>query len=282
MSALEPWQWVLAGAGALLVGVSKTGIAGLGMVFVAIFANLLPAKEASGFVLPMLIFGDVVAVTSYRRHTQWRYLWRLFPWTAAGVLVGWWAMGRIDNRQASALIGGIIVVLIAVHLWRRRRVKMGEAKSLGAAMVGSGAGDGNAGVAAGAVTGAATRAGADDHGVWFAPTIGVLAGFTTLVANAAGPLMAIYLLAMRLPKMEFVGTGAVFFLLLNCFKVPFMVNLDLITVESFGFNLLLAPVVFGGAMLGRWILPRINQRVFEYLALGTGALAGVRLLWAAW
>ena len=80
--------------------------------------------------------------------------------------------------------------------------------------------------------------------------IGVLAGFTTLVANAAGPLMAIYLLAMRLPKMEFVGTGAVFFMLLNLFKVPFMVNLGLIDAQSFKLNLLLAPAVFIGAWRG--------------------------------
>ena len=169
----------------------------------------------------------------------------LMPWTAAGVVIGYFAMGRIDDRQARTLIGAIILVMVAVQLWRRSRLKPGEIEEAGA---------------------------------WFAPTIGVLAGFTTLVANAAGPLMAIYLLAMRLPKMEYVGTGAVFFLLLNCFKVPFMVNLGLITGDSFGFNLMLAPAVFIGAMIGRRLLPLINQKLFENLALGLSAVAGVRLL----
>ena len=106
----------------------------------------------------------------------------------------------------------------------------------------------------------------------------MLAGFTTLVANAAGPLMAIYLLAMRLPKMAFIGTAAVFFLLLNLFKVPFMVGLGLITVDSFSFNLALAPAVFTGALLGRWLLPRVSQAWFERLALALSAAAGLKLL----
>jgi uncharacterized membrane protein YfcA len=117
-----------------------------------------------------------------------------------------------------------------------------------------------------------------EHRAWFAPTIGVLAGFTTLVANAAGPLMAVYLLAMRLPKMEYVGTAAMFFMLLNLFKVPFMVSLGLINEVSFGLNLKLAPFVLIGALIGRKVLTRINQRWFENIALTLSALAGARLL----
>jgi pyruvate dehydrogenase E1 component len=98
------------------------------------------------------------------------------------------------------------------------------------------------------------------------------------VSMGLGPLMAIYLLAMRLPKMEYVGTAAVFFLLLNLYKVPFMISLGLITPPSFTLNLWLAPAVLAGAWLGRRILPRINQKVFENLALFFSAAAGLRLL----
>lgn len=244
MMHFEIWQWALAFLGALLVGVSKTGIAGLGMLFVVIFAQIMPAKQATGIVLPLLICGDVIAVASYRQHTQWRFLWKLFPWTALGVLIGYFALGRIDDQQAKILIGLIILILLVVHLARRRGVVKGEG----------------------------------EHGWWFAPTIGVLAGFTTLVANAAGPLMVIYLLAMRLPKMEFVGTGAVFFMLLNLFKVPFMVRLGLISSSSLMLNLYLAPAVFLGAYLGRKILVTLDQRLFENLALVLSAAAGVKLL----
>jgi len=240
----ELWQWILAVAAALLVGISKTGIAGLGMLFVVIFAQIMPAKQATGIVLPLLILGDLIAVGSYRQHTRWTYLWRLFPWTAAGVVIGYLAFRHIDDAHAKLLIGTIVLVLVAVHLARRRGAVKAEA----------------------------------EHGWWFAPMIGILAGFTTLVANAAGPLMVIYLLAMRLPKMEFVGTGAVFFMLLNLFKVPFMVNLGLITNTSMVVNLWLAPAVIAGAWLGKKILLKLNQRVFENLALALSAAAGVKLL----
>lgn len=245
----ESWQWVVAALAALLVGVSKGGIAGLGFLPVVIFAQVLPStRQSSGFVLPLLIFGDVVAVLNFRRHTRWAHLWKLFPWTVAGVLVGYFALGRINDRQAAKLIGLIVFGLVLLQLWRRRREKLAQPGE------------------------------AFDQGWWFGPTIGVLAGFTTLVANAAGPLMAIYLLAMHLPKLEFVGTGAVFFMLLNWFKVPFMVNLGLITADSVKFNLLLAPAVLAGTFAGRWLLTRINQKGFENLALGLSAAGAVKLL----
>ena len=113
---------------------------------------------------------------------------------------------------------------------------------------------------------------------WFAIAAGVLAGFTTQVANAAGPVMVLYLLAMRLPKMEFLGTGAVFFLCLNLFKAPFMAGLGMITADSFRINVMLAPAVVAGALAGRWIVHRINQQWFELIALVLTLAAGVKLL----
>lgn len=239
----EPWQWAIAIFAAVFAGVSKTGIGGLGMLAVVLFAQIMPAKEATGMVLPLLCFGDIAAVASFRRHATWGHLWKLFPWTAVGVVLGYLALGRINEHQTRVLIGCIVLGLVGLHLIRRRR--------------------------AGEET---------EHGVWFAPTIGVLAGFTTLVANAAGPLMVIYLLSMRLPKLEFMGTGAVFFMILNWFKVPFMVHLGLITTESIEVNLMLAPAVFAGAWLGRKILHRMNQRLFENLALVLSALAAIELI----
>lgn len=241
---IEPWQWVLVVIGAFSVGLAKTGIAGLGILFAAIMANLMPTRESSGFVLPLLIVGDLVAVASYRSHTQWKFLWKLFPWTALGVALGWFAMGRIDDRQARLLIGGIICGMVIMHIWRQR-----------------GGGKKHA-----------------DLSPWLAPLFGILGGFTTLVANAAGPLMALYFLAMKLPKMEFVGTAAMFFLVLNLFKVPFMVELGLVNSASFQVNLLLVPAVLAGAWLGRIVLPKLDQKRFELFALTLSAAAGLRLL----
>jgi hypothetical protein len=245
---VEPLQWVIGVLGAFMVGVSKTGIAGVSALFVALFVHVFPSsKQASGLVLPLLLFGDCIAVLAYRRHAQWRYLRKLFPWTAVGVVLGYFALGHISDRSARYLIGGIIISLAALSYWW----KYGAAK-------------------------AQDRAAAAHWSL--AASIGIVAGFITLVANAAGPLLAIYFVAMRLPKMEYVGTIAVFFLVLNLFKVPFMVNLGLITTQSFEFNLLLAPAVLLGAITGRWLLTRINQSLFEQLVLGLSAVAGLLLI----
>jgi uncharacterized protein len=250
----DPLQWIFAALGAFLVGVSKSGITGISIFSVALFTHIFPSsKQASGIVLPLLIIGDVVAVLSYRRHTQWRYLWKLFPFTAAGVVLGYFALGAISDRHARLMIGAIIVSLSVLSYWRRFHSSPTE----------------NAG----------ESDGTGRHHSWiFAASVGVVAGFITLIANAAGPLMAIYLVSMRLPKLEYVGTAAVFFMCLNLFKVPFMVSLGLITIHSFGFNLLLAPAVVFGAFAGRRLLARINQTLFERLVLLLSAIAGILLL----
>jgi uncharacterized protein len=243
----DPLLWLFAALGAFMVGVSKTGITGLSILSIALFTHVFPSsKQASGLVLPLLIFGDCVAVFAYRKHTQWPYVWRLFPWTGLGVVLGYFTLGRISDHTAKLMIGGIIVSLAALSFWRRY------------------------------VSAPIDERAAALH--WsVAAFIGVIAGFITLVANAAGPLMAIYLVAMRMPKMEYVGTTAVFFMLLNLFKVPFMVNLGLITPQSFGFNLLLAPAVLLGAVAGRWLLMRVNQKRFEQLVLALSAIGGILL-----
>jgi uncharacterized membrane protein YfcA len=240
---LPAWDWFLAALGALLVGVAKTGITGLSLLFVTLFAAVMPARQSTGVVLPLLILGDIVAFVSYRRHAQWSHVWRLLPWAAVGIVIGTLAMGRMNERETRVSIGVIVVSLTVLHL-ARRAGKVPETL---------------------------------DYGAWFAPAIGVLAGFTSLVANASGPLMVIYLLAMRLPKLEYMGTGAVFFLILNLFKFPLMVGLGLITVPSLTFNLILAPAVIVGTLLGRWILGRIDQRVFENIALALTVIAGARM-----
>ena len=252
----EPWQWALLLTGAFVVGLAKTGIAGLGILFVALLANAMPARQATGVVLPMLILGDVFAVLLYRQHTEWRHLWKLFPWTAVGVVLGWLALGHVDDLQTKRLVGGILSFLLAVHYWR-----VGSAK---------------------AVVVEKTAVQLEDRlaiaPAWVAAGTGLMAGFTTLVANAAGSVMTIYLLAMRLPKLGFLGTNAVFFLLLNWFKVPFMVNLGLINPESLWLNLRLAPAVIAGCLLGRYAVVRMNQKLFEATALILTAIAAIKLL----
>ncbi len=243
------WAWTLAILGALLIGISKSGIAGLGVLAVAMFTLIFPARSSTGIVLPILMVGDVVAVLHFRRNALWTYLIRLAPWTALGVILGYFALGRLDSLLVGKLIGGILLVVTVLQFWRMISVRGVEQ--------------------AGEVVA---------HNLWLTALVGILAGFFTMVSNASGPIMIIYLLAMGLPKMEFMGTSAWFYFLLNAAKVPFSVNLGLITPESLTFDLLMAPFAIVGGLLGYQILKRINQRVFEQLALLFTAIAALRLV----
>lgn len=242
----EPWQWLLLAAGAFTAGFSKTGIPGLGILFVAVFANVMPARQATGVVLPLLIVGDVFAVLSYRAHAQWSHLGRLLVPTIGGVVLGWLALRFADDRQTTRLIGALLAIMLAVHLLRKARPESAEAAS---------------------------------HApLWFGVLAGVFAGFATQVANAAGPVMMLYLLAMRLPKLEFLGTSAVFFMAVNLFKVPFTVQLGLINAQSLVVTAWLAPAVIAGALIGRVVAGKVNQRAFEVAALALTAAATAKLL----
>ena len=241
------WQWILVVLGAFLIGLSKTGFAGIGVLFAVLFNYVMPAKLATGFVLPMLCFGDVVAVLVYRRHADWRALVRIFPCAAVGVAIGYFIMGRIDDQQARRLIGGILLFMVVLHFWRRWRET-------------------------------AEAPGAAPTSPWFAVMAGMFAGFATLMANASGPVMTLYFLAMRLPKMEFLGTAAVFYLLLNLFKVPFMAHLGIINASSLLVNLEMLPVVLVGTLAGKWLVQRINQKAFETVLLTLTFLGGLKLL----
>jgi uncharacterized protein len=243
---LELWQWALGALGAFLVGLSKTGIPGLGILNVAIFALVFPARESVGLVLVILICGDIVAVTTYRRDASWSHLLRLFPWAAAGIVAGYFALGRVDDWQMRHLIGIILLCLVVLQYVRSRRAAPGSE--------------------------------APPPAPWLAPIAGITAGFTTMVANAAGPVMVLYLLAMRLPKILFIGTAAWYFLLLNLFKMPFSALLGLINPASLGVSLLLGPFAMLGALIGRPIAERLNQRVFELIALGLTLIAALLMV----
>lgn len=241
----ETWQWVLLYLAAVISGFSKTGIPGISILSVSIYANVLPARMATGVVLPMLIFADIFAFLIYRKNLEWKRVGRLLPWALGGLVLGWLALGRVDDRQTARLVGGIIAAMLGLHLWRLWKNPDEVAAHAPA---------------------------------WFGPVMGVFAGITTMIANAAGPVMTLYLLAMRLNKLEFLGTGAAFFLLINWIKVPFIAQLGLINATSLSLNLHLLPAVAIGALLGRPVVERVNQKVFENVALTLTALAVVKLL----
>jgi uncharacterized membrane protein YfcA len=264
---LSPLDVSLLAAAACLVGLSKTALPGAGTLAVAVFAAVLPARESTGALLVLLIVGDLFAVRMYHAHADFPTLRRMVPTVLVGVGAGAAFLALAGDTTVRRVIAVILLVLVAVTLVRRRAA----ARRAPAA-----AAPGSREAAAGALTPAA---GAGSRRRIETGVYGTLAGFTTMVANAGGPVMSMYLLAARFPVQQFLGTAAWFFLAVNLAKTPFSVALGLISLRSLTLDLLLAPAVVVGALVGRRVARRIDQAVFERLVLTlTVVSAGYLLL----
>ena len=239
------YRAILLVVAALGIGFSKSGFQGVGMIHVLIFAFLFGARDATGVLLPLLIVGDVCAVCYFGKQAQWTHIRRLLPPTILGVVIGWMLMKQLDEAMFKPLVGIIILSLTCIQITRMWRPNWFEKFP---------------------------------HERWFAWSLGMLVGITTMLANAAGPVMALYLIAVSLPKLELVGTGAWFFLVINTLKLPFSYNMGLISLETLTLNAIFAPAVLPGMLLGRWLIHRVSQRVFDSLLLAFTAIFSLRLI----
>ncbi|MFJ9723862.1 sulfite exporter TauE/SafE family protein [Streptomyces sp. NPDC101209] len=244
------WEFAALAFAALLVGFSKTAVSGANTVSLAVFAAVLPARASTGVLLPVLIVGDVLAVVTYRRHAHWPTLWRLFPAVAAGVVIGTLFLMWAGDGIVRTSIGAILLLMAGVTIWRRRTAEAEEEPD--------------------SVSSRAGRAKARSYGV--------LGGFTTMVANAGGPVMSMYLLSAGFRKLGFLGTSAFFFLIVNVSKVPFSAGLGLIDGRSLLLDAALAVFVVPGALFGKWAVNRINQKLFEQLVIAATIVGGLQLL----
>ena len=244
---LTATQWLLAAIGATGVGVSKAGVAGVGLLHVVIFAFLFGARDSTGVVLPMLLAGDLTAVGTFHQHARWDYIRRMLPPACLGVVLAAMVMQRLDDALFKPVIGWIILGLAILQVIRMRRPGW---------------------------------FGRVPHSRPFAWATGLLVGAATMMANAAGPIFALYTLTVALPKLEIVGTSAWFFFLINTFKVPFSVWLGLIHGQTLLLNVLLLPAIFAGVWMGRWAVHRLPQQAFEMLMLAFAVVASLRLIGA--
>lgn len=242
MPELAAWQWALGAVCAACVGVAKTGVPGFGILVVPLMVLAVGDARASvGWLLPLLCVADVFAIVYYRRHTEARRLFSLAPWVLVGMVGGTLALGA-NEALLRRIVGAIVLSMIAVHIVRKRR-------------------------------GDALAAPGRAQGVVF----GAVAGFATTVANAAGPVMNVYLLSKRLPKEEFLAAGAWFFFVINLSKIPIYGARGMIDGTSLLFDALMLPAVATGALLGRAALRRFPQRAFEVVVLTLTAAATLLL-----
>jgi len=230
---------------AFLVGFSKTGIPGLGILIVPMLATVFPVKLSIGALLPMLLLGDLFAIVRYHRHAQWNKLWRLFPFVFLGMIPARFLLAGIPNRDLKLILGVLVLLLILLEIARRHYNWERIPKSL-----------------------------------VFVGFMGILAGFATTVGNVAGPIMSVYLLSMGMNKHEFMGTGAWYYLIVNATKIPIFAQLGMITADTLRFDLISAPVIISGALLGIVILPRIPQKLFIKLIFTLATIAALGLIYS--
>lgn len=249
MSHLSALDLSLLALGACLVGLSKTALPGAGTLSVGLFAAVLPARQSTGALLVLLILGDLFAVWTYHAHADWAALRRLVPAVLVGVLVGTLFLATAGDGTVRRVIGAILLALIAVTLVQRGAAARRRSQS------------DDAPVARSAQANGRTSRGLASTGY------GVLAGFTTMVANAGGPVVSMYFLSARFSVTRFLGTAAWFFFAVNVAKTPFSVSLGLIDLASLRLDLLLAPAVVVGAFAGRRLARRIDQMLFDRLVI---------------
>lgn len=279
--------WLVLALVALSVGVSKSALPGLSTLGVALIATVMPAKESTGLLLLLLLCGDLVAVSSYWRQADWRLLSRMLLPVLGGVLVGVVFLARVDDLVMRRTIGGVLLALLAVRAVRwfvdRRSARRAERDAAQDGSGNAGAADTAAAdaadmpVAVGASVPAGEPAAQRPH-LGVGSVYGTLAGFTTMVANAGGPVMSLYLLSVGATKLRFMGTAACFFFATNLVKLPFSIGLSLVTVDTLRTALVLVPLVLLGAVIGRRLLRSIDQKLFERLVIGLTITASIFLL----
>ncbi len=268
MNELSLTHWGLLAFGSLIMGMSKGGIPGAGNLTVAIFALVLEdalgpmgVPLSVGLLLPVLISADATATLVYRRHADWSYILRLLPFFLIGTLLGWWAFDYFqagDDRVAllKGLIGFILLSMTALHFGLKSLNSQKSKPSFRE--------EAENGMPKGSVS----------LGIFF----GSLGGVATMLANAAGPIAQLYLLVMGLPKYAFIGTSAWLFLIVNLCKVPLMIDLKIITLDSMSVSLWMFIPAMIGAATAPLFVKFLNQKLFEALIWFFIVLAGLRML----
>ncbi len=244
LSDIKIQQWIILFAVALMIGMSKTGVSGIGLIVVPMLAFGFGAKESTGIMMPVLIVADIYAVWYYHRMAEWKYIIRLLPWAVLGTFAGVIIGKMISANQFRILMSAIVIVGLLIMVIRDLIKKSNSVPTHPA----------------------------------FAISLGIFAGFSSMVGNAAGPMFAVYLLAMRLPKNSYIGTGAWFFLIINIIKLPFHIWVwGTITPYSLSLDLISIPAILLGAWLGIRIVRLFSEESYRIFIISLTLLSAVSL-----
>lgn len=238
-------QWTVLMLSALCIGMSKTGVQGIMLLIVPYMAMAFGAKESTGVILPMLCMADIIAVAYYKRIADWKVVAKLLPTAVLGFFVAIFVDKLISAQGFRQLMGWTLALAMAVMIWSEIFGK--ENRWM--------------------------------RKWWYSAIFGLLGGFTTMIGNAAGPVMSVYLLSMRKEKMEYIGINAWFFLVVNLLKVPFQILAwDNITWNTFSVNLLMLPMIGLGALLGIRLVKLFPEKAFRMFIQVVTILSVVMML----
>ncbi len=238
-------QWITVFVVALIIGFSKTGIGGLAMLAVPVIAAIFGGKDSTGIMLPMLLAGDLLAIWYYRKSVEWKKVFLPLPWAIIGIILGVFVGNYISDGTFLTLIGIIILICLGILVYTEMKGKNFN------------------------VPGKA----------WFYVLVGVLSGFASMIGNAAGPIFTIYLLALGFEKNNFMGTNAWFFFIINLIKLPLQIFVwHNIGIRAITITAVILPLIILGAILGYYILRKINEKIFRYIVIIMTAIAAFKIL----
>lgn len=226
----------------LILGLSKGGFAGIGMVSMPLLSLIIPPGVAAGIILPVLLFQDAISVFAYRRSFDKANLRLLLPAGAIGILVGALMVSSIDQSIFELVLGTVSLVFGIERLFRYLGGPPKPHKSNRVVGV----------------------------------ICGVLAGFTSMIAHAGVPPFQFYVLPQRLPRDVFIGTSVMFYAVVNLIKLPFFLSLGQIDTTTLKISAALFPVAFLSVLLGIWLVRRISND--RYLLVANVILIGIGLL----
>lgn len=244
---LDVLDWSALVVAALILGLAKTLLSGLGPIAVAIFALVIPARESTGALLPLLLAGDALAIVAYRRHGDLRRVLRLLLGVLPGFVVGAAFLAVVGDQVLRYAMGALLLAIGFTQLEAGRH----------------------------AIAATAT----DDAKPGAAAAAGASAGFTTMIANAGGPFMTWYLLRAGLEVTQVAANAAFFFAAVNVVKVPISIGLGLLTMDGVVLSSVLVAPLTLGSLAGLLLARRIDRGRFATAAALIAATAGAALLW---
>ena len=238
-------EWFIIMACGMLIGMSKVGVPGVSMIVVPALAFIFGAKASTGVLLPILMMADIFGVAYYRRHANWNHLIKVLPWAVVGLLLALWIGEMVNDVQFKNLIAILVFLSVGLMLWQDKRK--------------------------------GTQFFPDKW--WFAATMGILGGFATMIGNVAGPVFAIYLLAMHLPKNSFIATGAWFFMIINFTKFPLQLFVwNNISIETLTIDLMTLPAIALGAIVGFKVVKIIPENTYRGFVIVITVISAFLLL----